>query len=610
MSPALRPLDNALAAAAGTAHHPDPLPPDELLVERSLTGKSWRLAAERPDIARAISQQHGLPEIVGRVLAARGLGDADVDGFINPRLRDWLPDPSHLLDLDRAVERLVDAVKNRETVGLLGDYDVDGATSTALVARYLQALGVPTEVRIPDRLSDGYGPNEAALASLRDSGCRLILCLDSGTTAFEPLEAARAMGLEVIVVDHHSAEATLPPVLAVINPNRLDQTSPLGHLAAVGVAFVLLVGLGRALRASGHGGAADLPNLLGALDLVALGTVCDVVPLLGLNRAFVVQGIKVAEAGGNPGLQSLAAAAGVERVDDARKLGFMLGPRLNAGGRMGESDLAAALLATDDPARLAEVAARLERLNGERQALERGTLDAALRAVEPQLQVDAPVLVAAGEGWHAGIVGIVAARLAERFTRPAVVIDIAHGIGKGSGRSRPGYDLGAAVIAARQAGLLEAGGGHPMAAGMTVRAAGIEAFMDFLVAHKAAPCFTPGRAELRVDGVLTLQAVTVELARKLGQMAPFGAGHAEPRFVLDAPRILQSRTVGRGHVSCLLSPPAGPAIRGIAFRAADSGLDGPLLADQPLRLVGRIRCDSWKGETRVQLEIEDAAPLP
>ena len=358
-----------------------------------------------------------------------------------------------------------------------------------------------------------------------------------------------------------------------------------------------------------HDAAADLPDLLGALDLVALGTVCDVVPLHGLNRAFVVQGIKVAEAGGNLGLTSLASLAGVERVDDARKLGFMLGPRLNAGGRMGESGLAAALLATDDPTRVAQLAARLDQLNGERQALERGTLDAALRAVEPQLKADAPVLVAAGEGWHAGIVGIIAARLAERFARPAVVIDIAHGVGKGSGRSRPGYDLGAAVIAARQAGLLEAGGGHPMAAGMTVRAERIDEFAAFLAAHEASPAFTPGRAELRVDGVLTLSAVTVELARKLTQMAPYGAGHVEPRFVIEAPRILQGRTVGRGHVSCLLAPPAGQAIRGIAFRAADSGLDGPLLAGHPLRLAGRIRCDSWKGETRVQLEIEDAAPL-
>ncbi len=581
----------------------------ELLVERSLTGKSWRLAAERPDIARDISQRHGLPEIVGRVLAARGLSTADVAGFIGPRLRDWLPDPSHLLDLDRAVDRLVAAVRAREPVGLLGDYDVDGATSTALVGRYLKALGVPIEIRIPDRLTDGYGPNEAALGSLRDSGCRLVLCLDSGTTAFAPLEAARAMGLEVIVVDHHSAEATLPPALAVINPNRLDQTSPLGHLAAVGVAFMLLVGLGRALRDAGHQRVAALPDLLGALDLVALGTVCDVVPLLGLNRAFVVQGTKVAEAGGNPGLRSLAALAGVASVDDARKLGFMLGPRLNAGGRMGESGLAAALLTVDDPDRLCEIATRLDQLNAERQALERGTLEAALRAVEPQLRADAPVLVAAGEGWHSGIVGIVAARLAERFARPAVVIDIANGVGKGSGRSRPGYDLGAAVIAARQAGLLEAGGGHPMAAGMTVQAARIDAFSAFLRAHETTPAFTPGIAELRIDGVLTLSSVTVELASKLHQMAPYGAGHAEPRFVLETPRILQSRVVGRGHVSCLLAPGSGPAIRGIAFRAADSGLDAPLLEGRPLQLAGRIRSDTWQGETRVQLEIEDAASL-
>jgi single-stranded-DNA-specific exonuclease len=583
--------------------------PGGILVERSLTGRLWRLAAERPELARAIGQQHGLPEIVARVLAARGLAAADIEGFVNPRLRDWLPDPSHLLDLDRAVERLVAAVVAREPVGLLGDYDVDGATATALVGRYLGALGVRTEIRVPDRLADGYGPNPAALASQRDAGCRLVLCLDSGTTAFAALESGRGIGLDVVVVDHHSAEPTLPPALAVVNPNRLDQQSPLGHLAAVGVAFVLLVGLARALRAAGHAPNGPLPDLLAMLDLVALGTVCDVVPLQGLNRAFVVQGLKVAEAGGNPGLRALALLAGVERIDDARKLGFMLGPRLNAGGRMGESGLGAALLGSDDPVELAEIARRLDRLNGERQGLERTTLEAALRAVEPQLKEEAPVLVAAAEGWHAGVVGIVAARLAERFARPAVVIGITGGVGKGSGRSRPGYDLGAAVIAARQAGILAAGGGHPMAAGLTVAAARVAALHAFLCAREAAPSFTPGLAELRVDGALTVQGVTLDLAGKLAQLAPFGAGHAEPRFVVEAPRVFQPRPVGRGHVACLLAPPAGPAVRGIAFRAADSGLDVPLLAGRPLRLAGRIRRDSWQGETRVQLEIEDAAPL-
>jgi single-stranded-DNA-specific exonuclease len=595
------------AAASLDADH---APVDEVLVERSLTGRRWSIAAERPGLATAISQRHGLPEMVGRVLASRGLALEAIATFLEPRLRDWLPDPSHLLDLDRAVDRLMAAVAAKEPVGLIGDYDVDGATATALVRRYLEALGVPVEVRIPDRLADGYGPNIGALASLAGAGCRLVLCLDSGTTAFAPLEAAHERGLEVVVVDHHSAEPALPAAYAVINPNRQDQASPLGHLAAVGVAFVLLVALNRALKAAGHFAAQPAPDLLALLDLVALGTVCDVVPLVGLNRAFVVQGLKVARAGGNPGIAALAEAAGIAAVADARQLGFVLGPRLNAGGRLGQSGLGAELLALDDPIRARAIAARLDALNAERQAMERGVLEAAHAAAEPQARADAPVLLAAGEGWHQGIVGIVAARLVERFARPALVIGLEGALGKGSGRSRPGYDLGAAVIAARRAGLLVAGGGHPMAAGLTVETSRLADLHAFLCAHPAAPAFAPGRAELRLDGALSLAAVNLALAAKLARLGPFGAGHAEPRFVVQAERVVQARPVGRGHVSCLLPTNAGPALRGIAFRAAESGLDRALLEGGPLRLAGRIRQDSWQGQERVGLEIEDAAPPP
>ncbi len=582
--------------------------PGDILVERSLTGRLWRLAAEQPGLAAAISQQFDLPEIVGRVLAARGLGLDAVQPFLEPRLRHWLPDPSHLLDLDRAVDRLAAAVAAGERVGLIGDYDVDGATATALVRRHLEALGVPVEVRIPDRLADGYGPNAAAFASLEAAGCRLIVCLDSGTTAFAPLAAARRRRLEVVVVDHHSAEAELPEALAVINPNRQDQVSPLGHLAAVGVAFVLLAALNRALGAAGRPGERPPPDLLAGLDLVALGTVCDVVPLLGLNRAFVVQGLKVAAAGGNPGIAALAEAAGIGRITEARQLGFMLGPRLNAGGRLGQSGLAAELLGTADRDRARAIARRLDGLNAERQALERTVLEAALDAAERQVRDGLPVLLVAGAGWHVGVVGIVAARLAERFARPAVVVGLEGGVGKGSGRSRPGYDLGAAVIAARHAGLLVAGGGHPMAAGLTVEADRLPALQALLCARPTQPGFAPGRAELQLDGALSLAAVNLELAVKLARLGPFGAGHAEPRFVVAAERLVQSRVVGHGHVSCLLPTPAGPALRGIAFRAAESGLDRALLDGGPLRLAGRVRRDSWQGEERVTFEIEDGAP--
>jgi single-stranded-DNA-specific exonuclease len=580
-------------------------------VERSVSGRRWQLRPVDEALALTICQRLDLPEIVGRVLAARGVGVDAAPTFLRPRIRDCLPDPSHLLDLDVAVARLADAIAAGEPIGILADYDVDGATSAALLSRYLCAIGAASQIDIPDRLREGYGPNPAALERLAEAGCRLVVTLDSGTTAFEALGIAAERGQEVIVVDHHAAEEHLPSALAVINPNRCDQDSALGHLAAVGVTFVLIVALNRALRARGHFATAPEPDLRRWLDLVALGTVCDVVPLTGLNRAFVAQGLRVAARGGNPGIARLAAVARVAALENCDDFGFALGPRLNAGGRVGHSALGALLLASEDVAEVAEIAARLDLLNRERRVTERTVLAAAEAALASALQGDAPLLLAAGEGWSPGVAGLAAARLVERYHRPAVVIGLADGIGKGSGRSVAGFDLGAAVIAARNAGILSQGGGHPMAAGLTVAAGRVEALAAFLterVGHQLGVS-PPAPPDLTLDGALQVGGCSVGLARRLAMLAPYGRGNPEPRFAITDARPWRVRQIGDNHLDCWLQDAAGGRVRAVAFRVLDRPLGRALLAaaGAPMHLAGRIKLDRWNGELRVTFQIEDAA---
>src|SRR5258707_11538012 len=414
-------------------------------VERSICGRRWRMREADPGVAAAIAEQHGLPEIVGRLLAQRGIGIDDAPGFLAPRLREQLPDPLHLRDMDRAVVRLLRAVRDGEPIVVFGDYDVDGATAAALLLRFFAAIGGHASVYVPDRMREGYGPSAPALLRLKAEGAGVVVTVDCGATAHEPLAAAAEAGLDVIVIDHHVTEPLLPRALALINPNRLDETSPHGALAAVGVAFLLVVALNRALREAGWYDGRVEPDLLGWLDLVALGTVCDVVPLTGVNRALVAQGIKVAQRAANPGLAALAAVAGVNEPIDAYHLGFVIGPRVNARGRVGAADLRARLLATDDPVLAAELARRLDGHNRERRDIEARTLEAAITMVEGAPQ--SPVLVfAAAENWHPGVIGIVAARLKERYERPACVVAVADGIGKGPGRSIAALPLGPAGV--------------------------------------------------------------------------------------------------------------------------------------------------------------------
>ncbi|MPZ11099.1 MAG: single-stranded-DNA-specific exonuclease RecJ [Kiloniellaceae bacterium] len=580
-------------------------------IERSLTGKRWeeRLADGRQ--ALALSQQLGLPEVIGRVLAARGVVLDEAERFLNPTLRDFLPDPSIFRDMDRAAARLRAAIEGGEKIAVFGDYDVDGATSAAVLARFFTALGVTLEIYIPDRLAEGYGPNAPALKRLKAQGVDLVITVDCGITAFEALDEAAAAGLDVIVVDHHAAEPRLPVAAAVVNPNRLDDSSGHGQLAAVGVAFLLVVALSRALREAGwyarHNRA--VPDLIQWLDLVALGTVCDVVPLTGLNRALVTQGLKVMAARRNVGLVALS---DVSRIDDrpgTYHAGFLLGPRVNAGGRVGEAPLGAQLLCCNDPGEAATIAARLDGYNAERKEIELQVLDQAIRQVEESGPGEG-LVVAAAEGWHAGVIGIVASRLKERFGKPALVVALDGGVGKGSARSVPGVDLGAAVIAARQAGLLLNGGGHPMAAGLTVAAAGLAELTAFLDARLARRLVEIAyRPSLGIDGALKPRGATLELLAQLERCGPFGVGNTQPRFALPAVRVAKASVVGDNHVRCFLGDPQGGSLKGIAFRALESDLGPALLqtAGLPLHVAGRLQIDRWGGREGVQFIIEDAA---
>jgi single-stranded-DNA-specific exonuclease len=578
-------------------------------VESSAKGARWIGRAADDRLALALAQRHALPEIVARVLAARGIGLDDAKDFLNPTLRALLPDPSVLRDMDRAADRIARAVTSGEGIAIFGDYDVDGATSTALLTRYLRAVGVEPQIHIPDRIAEGYGPNAQALEKLRAGGAGLVVTVDCGTTAFEALEGAMGSGLDIVVIDHHTAEPRLPKVAAVVNPNRLDQDPGLGQLAACGVVFLALVALNRVLRRAGLFANRPEPDLMALLDLVALGTICDVVPLTGLNRALVGQGLKVMAQRRNIGLAALADVARVTETVDAYHAGYLLGPRINAGGRIGRADLGARLLATEDREEATRIAALLDEHNVDRKTVEADVMAKAIAQAEAAGA--GPMILVAGEGWHPGVVGIVAGRLRERYGRPACVVGFEGGIGKASGRSVPGVDLGAAVIAARQAGLLLSGGGHRMAAGFTVRQDLIAELHDFLSSHIHGQSDAPMVPVVELDGTLVVEAATVALAETLAKLGPYGAGNPEPRFALPRVRVVAASVVGSGgHVACTLVGPDNGRLRAIAFRCADQPVGQALLRrDALVHVAGTLRLDRWNGNLRVQLFIEDVAPV-
>ncbi len=593
------------------------IPSAFLGVESSFTGRRWIARPYDERAALALSQRFSLPEAIARSLSARGADLENAAEFLEPRLRDSLPDPSRFLDMGKAAERTAAAIMKGERLAIFGDYDVDGGTSSALLSRFIRRVsGNDPIIYIPDRMREGYGPNVDAMRTLAAAGASLVICVDCGTTAREALSAAQAAKLDVIVLDHHAAEPDLPPAYAIINPNRLDETmsEEYGALAAVGVAFLFVVALNRALREAGWYSSASAakpePDLLEWLDLVALGTVCDVVKLRGLNRAFVAQGLKVMDGRRNLGIAALAQLAGVKGRMDAYAAGFMLGPRINAGGRVGRSDLGARLLATDDPQTAMLLAEELHRLNDERRAIEAEVLKEA-----EGLTFDdhaSPLTFVARDNWHAGVIGIVASRLKDKYHRPAIVIAIEGGIGKGSGRSIGEVDLGAAVIAARQAGLLLGGGGHRMAAGLTVEADKIPALREFLSERIGASLDSGERAfalpTLNLDGVVAGAAMNAEMLNRLDALAPFGAGNPEPRYALADCRVSYAEVVKDKHVR-LVASHGKAKVRAMAFRAMESELGAELLSlsGRPCHLAGYLRRDDWRGAGHVQFLVSDGA---
>ena len=553
-------------------------------------------------------------DLVARLFRTRGAPPADFDRLRSAKLRDWLPDPSIFRDMDVASARLARAIRCIEPVVVFGDYDVDGATSAALLIRVIRDCGGVASAYIPDRLLEGYGPSPAAMTALAAAGATLIVTVDCGTQGFDALAAAAAAGLEVIVVDHHQASSALPAALAVVNPRRLDEGdgAAFGHLAAVGMAFLLAVAAVRNLRADGWFADRAAPDLIALLDLVALGTVADVVPLTGLNRAFVSQGLKVMAAQRNAGLAALAAAAGIDRAPSCHDLGFALGPRINAGGRVGKSDLGVRLLTTIDPDEARSLAAELDALNLARRAIEAAVTDEAL-ALSPRTGNAAVAVIASG-GWHPGVIGIAAGRLKDRLKRPVIVIALEGGdggtIGKGSGRSIPGVDLGAAVLAAKDAGLLIAGGGHAMAAGLTVEAGKIDAFAAFLDERLGADVGRAGGLRpLTLDAALSPRGVCIDLADALDAAGPYGQGWPQPRVASGPWRVAKCDIVGDNHIRAILMGGDGARLKAMAFRAGDTPLGAALTGANGrwCFVAGRVQRDDWGRMPAAELHLDDLA---
>ncbi len=595
----------------------DPVPRAFLNVEQSVSGQRWisRLDQAAQNRALAITQIHGIPELVARVLAGRGVTLDDAPAFLDPTIRALMPEPYTLTDCEKAVHRLALAIERGERVAIFGDYDVDGASSSALLYRFLRHFGVEAEIYIPDRIFEGYGPNPAAIRQLITRGARLIVTVDCGSTSHEALAAAADESVDVVVLDHHQLGHELPPCLALVNPNREDDLSGQGHLCAAGVVFMVLVAAARLMRERGDARARSL-DLLAWLDIVALATVCDVVPLKGLNRAFVVKGLLAARHMGNAGLAALFRKAGLGGPVAPYHFGFLIGPRINAGGRIGDAALGSRLLTLDDSIEAEKIAERLDELNRERQAMEAAMLAEAEAEVLAEYGngEGASVLLTARDNWHPGIVGLIAARLKEKFKRPAFAIAFdPSGKGAGSGRSINGFDMGRMVRAAVDAGLLVKGGGHAMAAGLTVEKANLGRLRAFF--EEEAGRNVPGLVAshvLKIDGAVSASGATTELFDQLEQAGPYGSGHAQPVFAIPSHRLKDARQVGTAHVKITLESLDGTRLDGIAFRAIDTPLGNFLLNSRGLQIhaAGCLSADQWQGNRRIQLRLLDAVRAP
>ncbi len=572
----------------------------------SATGQLWQWRTTDAHAVAEASRYLQLPELLARILVGRGLTLDTIPDYLEPTLRALMPDPSHLRDMDKATERLTQAIKNKETIAVFGDYDVDGATSSALLIRYFRELGIELLYHIPDRQKEGYGPNAPALLGLQERGASLVITVDCGAVSFEPLAEAAKAGLDVIVIDHHKGAAQLPDAVAVVNPNRLDETSDYGHLAAAGVTFLVLVALHKSLREDGFFNDKPTPDLRHLLDIVALGTVCDVVSLTTLNRAFVTQGLKIIQSRRNAGLAALMDNAGAVGEPSTYTLGFMLGPRINAGGRVGESDLGVRLLTSTDPQEQHAISASLSRYNDERKAIEMDVLERAMEQAARQTNHD--MIMVAGAGWHPGVIGIVASRIKDRFHRPAAVIAIDNGIGKASVRSVSGVDIGATIVAAREQGIIIEGGGHAMAGGFSVNEDAIDAAHNFLMERIAADMkhYLQTRS-LSVDAPITTAMATPATIEMMNRAAPFGMGNPSPRVVLRDAKIIAIDILKDQHLRVILTDTSGGRLKAMSFRSVGTPLGDALQSSygKTLHLAGSLKLEHWQGRQQISFMIDD-----
>jgi single-stranded-DNA-specific exonuclease len=576
----------------------------------SANGYVWQLSNCDEREKLSFIQKHSLNEVIARLLITRGIRLEEVESFLNPTIKQFLPDPFHLKDMVIAANRLADAVINNQKITIFGDYDVDGATSSALLKRFFALLGFEVGVYIPDRITEGYGPNSNAFRLLKEQGTEIIVTVDCGTMAFEPLEVAAQLSLEVIVVDHHLSGDTLPKAVAIINPNRIDESSPYRYLAAVGVAFLLAVAVKVKLKEKGFFKDKAEPDLLSLLDLVALGTVCDVVPLEGLNRAFVKQGLKILSKRQNTGLSVLYDICGVNDYPNTYHLGFILGPRINAGGRVGQADLGVKLLSSDDFMHSNSIARMLNEFNEERKAIEMMVLEEAMDQAE-QHASNSSVIMVKGNNWHPGVIGIVASRLKEKFNKPIAVIALDNEVGKASCRSIKGVDFGSAIVSAKMLELVTAGGGHAMAAGFTVPAHKIEDLRGYLEERFAKEILASNQSNIRYfDAFLSTNGLTVDLAKTLEQLGPFGSGSPEPRVLIDNLYVVNYQIFSESHIKLVLANSrsgTGQSFKAMAFRAIGTPIGDALLnsSGKPLHLVGHIKINRWQGSEKAELMIDD-----
>ena len=583
------------------------------LPNNTASGKKWQLRTEDERQVLLLQQRFGISDVLSRILVGRGIDADGAEEYLNPSLRGSMIDPLHLRDMEKAIQRLATAVNNNETIGVFGDYDVDGATSSALLKRYFLALNIKSEIYIPDRTKDGYGPNIAAFRELKAKNCQLIITVDCGAVAFDVLAEAKQENMDIIVLDHHTGAAELPEAVAVVNPNRLDETSEYTYLAAVGVVFVTLVALNRHLRDEGYFAANNIkePNLLQWLDIVALGTICDVVPLKGLNRALVHQGIKIMSTRQNIGINQLLDIAGVNEKLSAYHAGFVIGPRINAGGRVGKSSLGSDILSSDDESLTHDIANQLDNYNAERKAIESLVQEQAMAMAEQQIIAGHKFIMVAKEGWHEGVIGIVAGRIKDRFDLPSAVLSIKGDVAKASARSVAGIDVGALVASARELGTLLAGGGHKAAAGFSLNVDNLTKLHDYFEENiKEKITDYHANSYINIDANLDATGITIALANEMEKAAPYGMGNSSPTIAISDVRVKRLDILKDKHISLQLTSKGKGYLKAIAFNVIDTPLGEMLLSagnGRKINLLGKVKINHWQGRESVNFHIDDAA---